>query len=104
VEEIKETLNHFKDGLVSEISKCKKLTGKKFKKFADVFGIDDDTVIYYNKFNIIIIDEYSYEQISAYLQEKNRIFRLEFPEYNTYMYVYKYYDDALFDSYFDSSK
>ena len=75
----------------------------KFEKFVEIFGIDDDTVIYYNKYNIILVDDYSYDQLSAYLQDKNRIFRMEFPEYNTFIYIYKYYDDALFNSYLDTS-
>lgn len=102
MDEIKQALNTFKDGLYSELSKAKKLKGEKFEKFVEVFGIDDDTVIYYNKFNIIILDDYSYDQLSAYLQDKYRIFRMEFPEYNTHIYIYKYYCDALFNSYLDS--
>lgn len=76
-----------------------KLSGDKLKKIADIFNFECDVEAYYNDFNIVFIDPVSHEQFARYLQMKNLILTLDFPEFNCHLWVYRYYNDNLFDSY-----
>lgn len=92
-------LKHIKESIKDELSGLKKLSGKRLSTFSDIFQVPEDSEIYYNEYNMVILDPELHELISSFTKKKNLIVRIEIPEHNSYMWIYQYFNDQLFDSY-----
>lgn len=100
MDRLKEMLGHIKDGIKSEMVNIKKLKGKRFDRFCEIFHVPGDADIYYNDYNIILIDEDINNIVSSYVSKKEyKIMRVEIKEFNANIWVYQYYNDQLFETF-----
>lgn len=96
---IKDSLNQLQESLKLELEGMKKLKGKRFERFKEVFDIQDADEIYYNEYNIIIVDEDLHERVSHYFKQGTNVLKIEIPAHGTFVYVYEYINDQLFENY-----
>lgn len=96
---IQDCLNNLKESLRQEVSNLKLLSGENLAEFKNIFSIDEDIELYFNAFNIVIIDKITHDEMQSYLNEKNRILSFDCPEYNTHVWVYKYFNDRVLKDY-----
>ena len=82
-----------------ELTDYQQLTGEKLASFTDVFGINPEAIIYYTDDNIIITEVDTFNALQHYFKEENKIAIIDIPEYNTHVWVYKYFNDHLFENY-----
>ena len=94
---LKQILEHLKDGIKSELKKAKKLEGEKLQSFVNIFKVSEDAKIYYNKYNLIITEQETLEEIQPFLKQENLIISLAIKSFNSYLWVYDITNDALFD-------
>ena len=95
--ELKELLEVTKDGLKTELKKAKLLKDDKFNSFKDIFNIPEDAKIYFNNYNIIITDEETLEILKSFLKEENLVLEIKVKQFNCFLWVYDFSNDALFD-------
>jgi hypothetical protein len=105
--DIKKLKNHLialneslKDGLAG----IRPLQGKALEEFKDVFDIQDDVDIFFNDYNIVLIDPISFEAIKPYIKEESLALKLEIPEHDNYIWIYQYFNERIFNDYLVDSE
>jgi hypothetical protein len=96
---IKEALSNLQKAVEDEIEGLKKLEGERLKGFCDVFDLPDDSPIYYNEYNIVIINKAVHDTLEPFLDRKTLMLHFEAPESGWSIWSYQYINDQLFDQY-----
>ena len=99
MDRLRDILRSVKSGINEEVSSLKKLKGSKLETFKDVFNLDEEVHLYYNEYNLIIIDDDLHEKLSYLFKKGALILKVEIPEHNSYLWVYQYFNDQIFESY-----
>lgn len=99
MDRIKETLNLIKIGVREEVSGLNKLSGDKLAEFVDIFNLDEDIELYFNKYNLIILDPDLHDQLSPYLKRGDLVLSIEIPEHNIFFWSYQYFNNHIFETY-----
>ena len=72
---IRDMLKYIKEGIREELTDLKKLSGKRLKTFADIFNVPEESNIYYNNYNMVIVDPELNEIISSFTKKKHLIMK-----------------------------
>lgn len=99
MKKLKEAVSHISSGIRSELTDVKKLKGESLINFSSIFGVKEDASIYYNEYNVIVIDKDVHEIIEGFVSRDSLVLKVEIPEYNVYIWAYAYFNDQLFESY-----
>jgi len=95
----KDILNILKDTINSEVKSVKRLEGDKLKRFAEIFNVSENAEIFFNDYNIVITDIGTHEILSTFIDSKNSILELKMTHSNSYLWIYEYLNDQLFENY-----
>lgn len=97
--ELKEILNHLKDGINDNIKKAIKLEGEKLKRFCEIFNQPEDISIYYTDYNIIFTNQETYESLEYLVKKSSIVMEVKIKTHNVFVIVYEYISDAMFENY-----
>ena len=99
MDRLRESLGIINDSVKRRLNKVKLLKGKRFDTFIDILNLPGDTVIYFNNFNIAIIDPRIHELMLPYLSGKQLKFTMQDTEMNSHIWIYQYMGDQLLEDY-----
>ena len=97
--ELKELLDHLKNGVNAEIKGAQKLEDEKLNRFCEIFNVPEDADLFYTPYNFIITEKEVFEALEHYMKPSQIVMRIEIPSFNVFIIVYQYVNDALFDNY-----
>ena len=99
LKKIKNHLVALKESIHDSLSDLKVLENEALAEFKDIFSIEEEVDIYFNEYNIVLIDKISHDSIAPYLKEKDLVLRLEIPEHEINLWVYQYFNERVFNDY-----
>lgn len=98
--DLKEVVSHLKEGLHAEMNKAKKLEGEKLSRFCEIVNIpEEDAVIYYTEYNLIITNQDIFESLQYLIKPQHIILEVKIKSRNVFLVIYEYISDGLFDNY-----
>lgn len=103
--DLKECINSLKETIDLELSGMQKIEGEESKRFIDKFYIEipKDEYIYKNSYSIAMTNDEVYFQLKPYLPDKDRVLKLEIPDYNVYLYIYSFFNNDTLNEHFNGS-
>lgn len=99
MEKVKKTLKLVKQSVDQELKGLRKLKGEKLATFKDIFNLEDDIDLYYNEYNVLIIDPILHENLKSFFKKDALLVKIEIPEHNVFCWIYQYFNDQIFESY-----
>lgn len=96
---IKEIIVQLKEEFRLELSNLKKLKGQNLIEFMDIFSIEGEPVIYFNAYNIIIIDILIHDQLRPFLKESSLVLEINMAQSNTHLWIYQYFNERILNDY-----
>jgi sortase (surface protein transpeptidase) len=99
---VQDRLKLLNECVKDSLTELRELKDKNLEEFKDIFQIEGDIAIYFNEYNIVLIDHEAHEGVKPYLKESDLVIRLEIPEHEINIWVYQYFNERIFNDYLKS--
>jgi hypothetical protein len=97
--DLKERLSTLSDCVKDSVSGIKQLKGDALDTFKNIFNIESDVTIYFSEYNVVVMDTITHQAILPYIKSENLVLKVEMPEFDSYLWVYQYFNERVFNDY-----
>lgn len=99
MEALKEQLAALKDVIKTELIGIKRLQGEQLERFKEVFNIQGEVRLYYNKYCLVIVDTELFYQLQPFLPDADCLFHFYCHDHNVNIRAYNYFNQRILNDY-----